>query len=143
MRVKYKDSLECKAVAHLNRMRSNIVLRRDFDRLGGSYSQTTRIFKKFITEKRIVRLGVGIYAKAYASQYTDKPLIKGGIDSAFNETLKKLGVSFDSGTAEKEYNSGLTTQIPARKVIRLKSRFRRQIAYGKAHLIFEKNINAK
>lgn len=142
MRTAYKDSLECKALARLNRMRGNVMLRRDLDGLG-SHSQITRIIKKFITDKKLVKIGFGIYAKAYTSKYTDTPLIKGGVDSAFYNALKKLDVSFESGSAEKEYTAGLTTQIPAKNVIRLKSRCRRQISYEKIRLIFEKNINAR
>ncbi len=143
MKVTYKDSLEYKAIQRLNRVRGNILLRKDFNMLGGSQSQITRVLNKLMADKKIVRIGFGIYAKAYLSKFTDTPLIEGGIDSAFNNALKKLKVSFEPGTAEKEYAAGRTTQIPARKVIRLKSRCRRQIKYGKANLNFENNINAK
>lgn len=143
MKVAYEDSLEYKAIQRLNRMRSNIVLRKDFNILDGSQSQITRVLNKLIADKKLVKIGFGIYAKAYLSKFTDIPLIEGGIDAAFNNALKKLGVSFEPGSAEKEYAAGLTTQIPARKIVRLKSRCRRQISYGKANLSFEKNINAK
>lgn len=143
MKVNYSESLEYKAIHRLKKIRGNVVLRRDLDTLGGSHSQTTRVLKKLVAQKKLVKLGIGIYAKSYTSQYTDTPLIKGGIDSAFNNVLKKLNINFEPGTAEKEYVAGLTTQIPARKVVRLKTRCRRQIGYGKARLIFEKNINAK
>lgn len=126
----------------LNKKRSNVVLRRDFDVLG-SHSQMTRILKKFVAEGRLVKISFGVYAKAYASKYTTTPLVKGGIDSALTTTLKKLHILFEPGSAEKEYVAGLTTQVPAKNVIRLKSRCRRKIGYGKAHLIYEKNINAR
>ena len=142
MRTKYKDSLEHKALARLKKIRGNVVLRRDFNGLG-SYSQLTRIFKKFVTEKKLVKIGFGIYAKAYTSKYTNIPLIEGGVDSEFYNALKKLDVYFEAGSAEKEYAAGLTNQIPAKNVIRLKSRCRRYIGYGKINLIFEKNINAR
>lgn len=142
MKVKYKNSLEYKILERINRMRSNVILRRNFDELG-SHSQITRIFKKIVTKKILIKIGFGVYARAYISKYSDTALIKGGIDAAFRESLKKLGVHFEVGSAEKEYAAGLTTQIPAKNVIRLLSRCRRQISYGKAHLIFEKNINAR
>lgn len=142
MRVKYKNSLEYKIFESINRKRSNVILRCDFEELG-SHSQVTRVFKKLIIGKKLVKIGFGLYAKAFTSKYSNVPLVKGGIDSAFDEALKKLGVRFEMGSAEEEYIAGLTTQIPAKKVIRLKSRCRRQIGYGKARLIFENNINAK
>lgn len=142
MRVKYKNSLEYKILERINRKRSNVILRRDFRELG-SHSQVTRVFKNLINGKKLVKIGFGIYAKAHTSKYSDVPLVKGGINSAFDEALRKLGVHFEKGSAEQEYAAGLTTQIPAKKVIRLKSRCRRQIGHGKARLIFENNINAK
>lgn len=142
MRVKYKNSLEFKILERLNRMRSNVILRRDFDEIG-SHSQVTRVFKKLVTHKRLVKIGFGIYAKAHITKYSDVPLVKGGIDSAFTGALKKLGVIFEPGSAEQAYAAGQTTQIPARKIIKLKSRCRRKISYGKARLIFEDNVNAK
>jgi hypothetical protein len=142
MKTTYKNSLEYKVLTHLHKMRSNVVLRRDLNELG-SCSQLTRVLKKLVTEKKLVKISFGIYAKAYISKYTDTPLITGGIDSAFHTALKKLNVRFEPGSAEKEYAAGLTNQIPAKKVIRLKSRCRRRIKYGKVHLIFERNINTK
>ncbi len=143
MKVKYKDSFEYKIITQLNRMRSNVILRRDFEGLGGSYSQTTRVFKKLVAEKKLVRIGFGIYAKAVISKYTEKPMIKGGIDAAFTTALKKLEVTFDKSSAEKEYAAGRTMQIPAKNMVKLMSRCRRHIGYGNARLFFEKNINAK
>lgn len=142
MKVKYRNSLEYKILERINRKRSNVILRCDFKEIG-SHSQVTRVFKKLLTDKKLVKIGFGIYAKAYTSKFTDVPLIKGGIDSAFNEALKKIGVLFEKGSAEQAYVAGFTTQIPARNVIRLKTRCRRQISYGKARLIFENKINAK
>jgi hypothetical protein len=143
MKVTYKDSLEYKVIQQLNRMHSNVVLRRNFEGLGSSYSQTTRVLEKLIAEKKLVRIGFGIYAKAVSSKYTEKPMIKGGIDAAFTSALKKLGVAFDRSSAEKEYAAGRTMQIPAKKMVKLMSRCRRHIGYGNALLLFEKNINAK
>lgn len=142
MKVKYKDSLKYKTLARINRMHSNVVMRKDLNELG-SASQMTRILKQLVAEKKLVRLGQGIYAKAFISKYTDIPLVQGGVDDALTNALKKLNVSFEPGSAEVEYAAGRTTQIPAKNVIRLKSRCRRQISYGKVRLIFEKNINAR
>jgi len=117
------------------------VLRTDFSDLG-SYRQMSRIFKKFTIEKKLVKIGSGIYAKTYISKYTDAPLIKNGTDSALREALKRLGIAYEPGSAEKDYNEGKTTQVPVRNIVKLKDRCRR-IHYGNSELIFEGNINAK
>lgn len=139
---KYQDSIKYRALNRLKSIRGNVVLRRDFSDLG-SYRQTSRVFKELIVEKKLVKIGAGIYAKTYVSKYTDTPLIKNGIDSALREALKRLNIAFEPGNAEQEYNSGKTTQIPVNNIVRLKNRCRRRIGYANNTLIFEKNINAK
>ncbi len=142
MRTKYTDSIEFKALNRIKTIRGSVVLRKDLSGLG-SYRQVSRAINKLIEEKKLVKIGAGIYAKAYLSKYSDTPLIKNGIDYTLREALKRLGIAYEPGRAEKEYNEGKTTQIPVRNVVRLKSRCRRRIGYRNSELIFEKNINAK
>ena len=142
MRVKYIDSIEYRALNRLNTIRNNVVLRTDFNDLG-SYRQISRVLKKFMDEKKLIKIGSGVYAKAYVSKYSDIPITKNGIDSTLRTALKRLGVAYELGSAEKEYNAGKTTQVPVRNILRLKSRCRRRIGYRNSELIFEKNINAK
>ncbi len=142
MRVKYSESIEYKALIRLKTIRGSTVLRKDFNNLG-SYRQVSRAINKLINEKKLVKIGTGIYAKAYLSKYSNIPLIKNGTDSTLRKALKRLGIAFEPGSAEKEYNEGKTTQVPVRNIVRLKSRCRRRIGYKNSELIFEKNINAK
>lgn len=142
MRTKYIDSIEFKALNRIKAIRGNVVLRKDFVGLG-SYRQISRVIDKFVNEKKLVKIGTGIYAKAYLSKYSNTPLIKSGADFALRAALRRLGVAFEPGSAEKEYNEGKTTQVPVRNIVRLKSRCRRRIGYQSSELIFEKNINAK
>jgi hypothetical protein len=142
MKVKYQESLEYKALNRLKSIRGSVVLRQDFNDLG-SYRQISRVLNKLIHEKKLVKIGVGIYAKAYLSKYSNIPLIKNGVDPTLREALKRLGVTYKPGSAEQEYNEGKTTQVPVRNIVRLKSRCLRRIGYKNSELIFEKNINAK
>lgn len=142
MRVKYQDSIEYKALNRLKAIRGSVVLRQDFNDLG-SYRQISRVCNQFIQEKKLVKIGAGVYAKAYVSKYTDIPLVKNGVGSTFREALKRLGVSYEPSSAEQEYNAGITTQVPVGNTVKLKSRCRRRIGYGNSALNFEKNINAR
>ena len=137
-----EQRLLVKALNRLKRIRGTIVLRQDFEGLG-SYRQISRILSRLLEKKKLVRIGAGVYAKAYISKYTGIPLIKNGVDFALREALNRLGVVFEPGSAEQAYNSGKTTQIPAANIVKLKSRCRRHLGYGHSTLIFEKNINAK
>lgn len=142
MRVKYSESIEYKALNRLKTIRGSTILRKDFNDLG-SYRQVSRAINKLIDKKKLVKIGAGIYAKAYLSKYSNTPLIKNGTDPTLRDALKRLGIAFEPGSAEKEYNEGKTTQVPVRNIVRLKSRCRRRIGYKNSELIFEKNINAK
>lgn len=142
MRVKYLESIEYKVLVRLKSIPGSVVLRKDLDDLG-SYRQISRVLNELIAEKKLVKIGVGIYAKAYLSKFSDTPLIKNGADAALRVALKRLGVAFEPGSAEKNYNEGKTTQVPVGNIVRLKSRCRRRIGYKNSELIFEKNINAK
>jgi hypothetical protein len=142
MRVKYSESIEYKALNRLKAIRGSVVLRKDFNDLG-SYRQISRALNELIAKKKLVKIGAGIYAKAYLSKYSDVPLVKNGTDSALREALKRLGVAYEPGSAEKDYNEGKSTQVPVRNIVKLKSRCRRRIGYRNSELIFEKKINAK
>ena len=142
MKVKYQDSIECKALNRLKTICGSVVLRKDLNDLG-SYRQISRALKELVAEKKLVKIGVGIYAKSYCSKYSDIPLIENGTDPTLREALKRLGVAYEPGSAEKEYNEGKSTQVPVRNTVKLKSRCRRRINYKNSELIFEKKINAK
>jgi hypothetical protein len=91
----------------------------------------------------LTKIGYGIYAKSYISENINKPIIKVGFDQACKEALTKLKVKWEPGSAEKAYNAGLSTQVPVRIAVCLKSRFRRYLSYGNRKLIIEKGINGR
>ncbi|HGT2644512.1 TPA: hypothetical protein ACM2VO_003357 [Legionella pneumophila] len=142
MRVRYQDSIEFKALKRLKKIRSTIVLREDFNDLG-SYRQISRVFRQLIAENKLVKIGAGVYAKAYMSEILNKPVIQGGFDQACKEALTKKGIKWEPGSAEQDYNAGRSTQIPARTIVQLKSRYRGHLSYGNRKLMMEKGINAK
>src|SRR3990167_7350222 len=142
MKKKYKDSIEYKVLLRIDKIRSNVVLRKELLDLG-SYRQISRPINKIITAKKLVRIGAGIYAKAYVSTYTNVVLIKDGFEYACREALTKLGIQWEPDSATQKYNAGLTTQIPMWNAVQLKSRFRGKIGYNDRKLIIEKKINAK
>ena len=142
MSMTLKNSVESQALDRLKALSSVIILRQDLEDLG-SYRQISRILNKLVNDKKLIKISAGVYAKAYQSQYSDIPLIKGGVDLAFRTALKRLNIDFEAGSAERAYNAGNSTQIPAQNIVKLKSRCRRQISYGNNRLIFEKNINAR
>ncbi len=142
MRVKYSDSIQFKVLAQLKRVRGDVILRKDLENLG-SYRQVSRVLKNLIEQKQLIKIGLGIYAKSYPSQTYGIPIVQCGVENACRQALDRLGVKYLPGTAQMAYNSGKSTQVPVKDIIKLKSRCRRQLGYKSNQLYYENNINAK
>jgi hypothetical protein len=65
----------------------------------------------FFQMGELVKIGYGIYAKSYISEYMNKPVIKGGFDQACKEALTRLEIKWEPGSAEKAYNAGQSTKL--------------------------------
>lgn len=138
----YKNSLKFKVLDRIQQLSGNVVLRKNIEDMG-SPRQISRCFKTLVEMGQLVKIGYGVYAKAYKTEYTNKPVIKGGFNQACKEALTKLKVKWKPGSAEEAYNAGTTTQLPARTIVQLKSRFRGHLGYGNRILIIENRINAR
>jgi hypothetical protein len=138
----YQNSLKLKILSFINQLPSNIVLRSDIEVLA-SPRQISRALKNLTKMGELVKLGSGVYAKAYWSSLLNKPIIKGGFGAACKEALTRLGVRWELGEAEKSYNTGKSTQVPVRTIVQLRSRFRRHLSYGDRQLIVENKVNAR
>lgn len=138
----YQNSFKFKALDRIKRMAANVVLREDIEDMG-SPRQVSRCFKDLVQMGELVKIGYGIYVKAYISENLNKPVIQCGFGQACKEALTKLGIKWEPGSAEQAYNASLSTQVPVRTVVQLKSRFRGHLTYGNRKLIVEKGINAK
>jgi hypothetical protein len=109
----------------------------------GDSRQISRCFKDLMEMGELVKIGYGIYAKAYMSRYINQPVIRGDFGQTCKEALTKLGIEWKPGSAEEAYNAGLSTQVPVRPVVRLKGRYRGHLSYGASKLIAEKGTNAR
>ncbi|MBY0545531.1 MAG: hypothetical protein K2Q14_08320 [Gammaproteobacteria bacterium] len=142
MNVKREETILSKMRSKLETINSVIVLRTDFAPIG-DYRQISFGLRKLIAEKKLIRVGYGLYAKAYEARYDGRPLIQGDSDAALRETLTRLRVKWEPGSAEQAYNRGESTQVPVRNIVKLKTRCRRHIHFGKAELVFEGKVNAR
>ena len=142
MKVSFENSVKKKVLDRITRLRNEVILRRDLEGTG-EYRQVSRALNKLIAQKKLVKIGSGLYAKAYQSKYTEIPLIQGGTDTTLRKALDRINVRYEPSSAELAYNAGKSTQVPAKNMVRLKSRCRRKIYYGNSQLFYEKNKNAK
>lgn len=138
----YQNSLKFKVLKRIRQLSGNVVLRENIEDMGSS-RQISRCLGTLVEMGELVKIGNGIYAKAYKSEYVERPVIQGGFGQACKEALTKLGVDWEPGSAEQAYNAGLSTQVPVRTIVKLKSRFRGHLNYGNRKLIVEKGINAR
>ena len=112
---------------------------REFADLGGE-RQVLRALSKTVAAGGLVRLGYGVYGRAFISKLSGKPLLYNpdGFIGAAREALTKLGVAWEATAAERAYNEGRSTQIPVNPRVRIKGRFSRKLCDGRTELVLER-----
>lgn len=123
----------------VRKRRDDVFLPREFRDLGGE-DQVLRVLRALVREKRLVKLGYGVYGRAIVSRLNGEPLLysPNGFLGAARQALTKLGVSWEPTEAERAYNEGRSTQIPVNPVVRVKGRFSRRLTDGKRELVLER-----
>jgi hypothetical protein len=117
----------------------DVFLPREFADLGGE-DQVLRALRTLVRDKRLVRLGYGVYGRAVVSRLSGEALLysPNGFTGAACQALTKLGVKWEPTEAERAYNEGRSTQIPVNPVVRVKGRFSRQLRDGNTELVLER-----
>ena len=117
----------------------DVFLTREFSDLGGE-DQVLRALRVIMREGQLVRLGYGVYGRAFKSSLTGKPVLKttDGFIGAARQALDKLGVKWELTEAQRAYKEGRSTQIPVNPVVRVKGRFSRHLRYGNSELTLER-----
>jgi hypothetical protein len=125
--------------ARIARKRDDVFLPREFADLGGE-DQILRALRGLVRDKRLVRLGYGVYGRATISRLSGEPILynQTGFIGAARQALTKLGVAWEPSAAERAYNEGWSTQIPVNPVVRVKGRFSRRLRNGDTELVLER-----
>lgn len=120
-----------------------IVLRADISELG-SPAQVSRALKALLDRGKLVRIGIGIYAKTRRSSITGAVIPAGSLETLATEALERLGVQLQPGEATKDYNAGTTTQLPGTFVANTGDRrIRRKITVGGRMIAYENGYSRK
>jgi hypothetical protein len=116
-----------------------VFLPREFADLGGS-DQVLRALRELVRAGRLLRLGYGVYARAITSRLSGKAILYNpdGLDGAAREALTKLGVEWEPTDAQRAYNEGRSTQVPANPAIKIIGRFSRRLRVGDTELRLER-----
>src|SRR5580698_3555698 len=135
-----EKTLREKIEARIARKRGDAVfLPREFRDLGGE-DQVLRVLRSLVREKRLVRLGYGVYGRAVVSRLSGEPILysPNGFAGAARQALSKLGVKWEPTEAERAYNEGRSTQVPVNPVVRVKGRFSRRLRDRNTELVLER-----
>jgi hypothetical protein len=117
-----RQSLRKRIEARIASSKSDVFLPREFSDLSGE-DQVLRALRQLVREKRLVRLGYGVYGRAIVSRLSGEAILVS--DGGF------IG-------AARQYNEGRTTQVPVNAVLRVKRRFSRKLRLGKMELQLER-----
>jgi hypothetical protein len=134
-----RDSLQAQIEDRIARSGDEVFLTREFRSLGGE-RQVLRALQNTVAAGKLVRLGYGVYGRAEPSRLTGRPMLaaRNGFVGASRAALNKLGVEWEPTEAERAYNEGRSTQVPANAVVRVKGRFSRRLRYGRNILALER-----
>lgn len=129
--------LSYKVSARIARKNNAVFVRKDFEDLGG-YDQIGRILRQLAAAGKLVRIGYGLYAKAKRSALTGDVIPTLPLPTLAKEALERLGIEIGASQLEKNYNAGITTQVPTGRKIAVKGRINRKIGYNGAYVSYER-----
>ena len=133
-----KKSLILKIYKKVQRSVDTAFVLADFYTYSTDNDQILRALRRLVADKVLIRIGKGAYAKAKLSTLTNEYVPDGGIIKAGRQALQKLGIKIFPTQAEKNYNSGISTQVPTGRVVGVNKRVSRVISFKGAKLTYER-----
>lgn len=131
--------VEEKMLRSIARRKDDVFIRNELAALG-SEAQVSRALRALLKRGLIVKLGVGVYAKAKKSVLSGAPIPVQPVAVLAPIALRKLGVEIFSSELTQAYNSGNSTQLPAGNVINIGNRrINRKLGFGKQTIAYESN----
>lgn len=96
----------------------------------------TTLYKHY-AEGFLTKIGHGLYAKTRT--FSNGAILPNApIGELAEEALHKLGIKTDKSSYWKEYNAGLSTQMPTGRVIAVNRRVRRKISFNGYDVRYER-----
>ena len=129
-------TLSYKVEARIRRKNCAVFLREDFADLGG-YDQIGRVLRALARSGKLVKIGYGLYAKARTSSLTGAIVPIAPLPVLAREALERLGVASQPSRLDQDYQTGKTTQVPTGRLLAVKGRISRKIAYGGVTINYE------
>jgi hypothetical protein len=131
--------LEDRVARSIARRKSVVILRSELSNLG-SPAQLSLVLSNLVKAQRLVRVGVGIYAKTRLNKFTHELAPAATFEEIAAEAFRKLGIDVTHGKPAREYNAGKTTQVPMLAVVDTgHRRITRRISLGSRFISYERN----
>ena len=119
--------------------RSDLVLRPSDFQVFGSEASVKRGLKELVDQGLLVRLGVGLYAKAKRSVLSGQPIPARPLEVLAPIALTRLGVELLEPSRSRDYNIGRTTQVPTGIVVNTgRRRITRKIGFNGKFVAYER-----
>ena len=134
--MKKSRTLKDKILLRISLKDDKVFVRDDFCSLGG-YDQVGRALKELVFEKKIIKIGYGLYAKAKLSTITGFLVPQASLPDLALEALSKIGVKTGKSLYETKYNLNESTQVPTGRKIAVFSRISRKIGYNGVYINYE------
>jgi hypothetical protein len=113
----------------INRSKGTVFTPKSFFDLSDR-DQIGRVLRQFVADGLLIKFGQGLYAKTKRSSLTGKLIPAKPLPELAREALSnKLDVKVVSSKEVKHYNQGTSTQVPTGRVIAVKGRVSRKMAY--------------
>jgi Family of unknown function (DUF6088) len=122
----------------LSNRRGDVFVRADFQSFG-SPAQVGRALGALTARGSLVKLGVGVYAKAKASVLSGLPIPVKPVEVLAPLALQRLGVVLNAARVTSAYNAGRSTQLPAGIVLNTgKRRISRKLGFNGTLVQYER-----
>ena len=124
------NSLKSKIKYRIKRSKNTVFTPGDFFDLSDR-DQIGRGLRQLLIDEELIKFGQGLFAKAKCSSLTGKIIpIKPLPELAKEALIEKLKVEVVTSQELQAYNEGRTTQVPTGRVIAVRGRVSRKMAYG-------------
>jgi hypothetical protein len=122
-------TLQSKMKYRISRSKANVFTPRDFFDFADR-DQVSRVLRNMIKDGELIKFGQGLFSKARRSKLTGKTMpIKPLPEIAVEALRDKLKVKIATAQDLAKYNKGDSTQVPTGRVIAVKGRVSRKMAY--------------
>lgn len=122
-------SLKGKVKYWINRSKCSVFTPKDFLDLSGR-DQVGRALRQLVLAGELIKFGRGLYAKEKRSKLTDKIIPVKPLPELAKEALtEKLKVTVVTSVETEAYNAAESTQVPTGRVIAVKGRVSRKMAF--------------